>query len=132
MSEDPNITTALRLFRAIEQGVTDGLSEFYAADVVQQEFPNRLLPTGACRNLSEVIDGAKRGNQIMSSQKFDIHSSVASGDLVAIELTWTGVLAIPFGLSKKGDKLTAHIAIFMEFKGGKIVAQRNYDCFQRF
>lgn len=132
MSEHPNIVTALRLFRALEQGVTDGLCEFYAADVLHKEFPNRLLPAGASRNLAEVIEGAKRGKQIMTTQIFDVHSTIASGDVVAIELTWTGQLAIPFGLLKTGDQLMAHIAIFMEFKDGKIAEQRNYDCFHRF
>jgi ketosteroid isomerase-like protein len=29
-----------------------------------------------------------------------------------------------------GDVMRAHFATFIEFRDGKIVAQRNYDCFE--
>jgi hypothetical protein len=42
---------------------------------------------------------------------------------------WTGKLAIPFGSLPAGSEMRAHSAMFIQFKVGKIVSQRNYDCF---
>jgi len=51
---------------------------------------------------------------------------------VAIELEWIGVLAIPIASIPAGGEMRAHFAIFLEFRDGKIVRQRNYDCFVPF
>ena len=43
-------------FAALERGVTgDELAAFYHSDVVQEEFPNRLLPNGAKRDLAGIL-----------------------------------------------------------------------------
>ncbi|MEU5049278.1 hypothetical protein [Streptomyces sp. NPDC021096] len=56
---------------------------------------------------------------------------MAVGDQVALEVTWTGTLAVPLGDLPAGHVLRAHIAVFLEFREGKIRAQRNYDCYER-
>lgn len=38
-------------------------------------------------------------------------------------------LAVPLGTLKGGSEMRAHFATLLEFRDGKIVAQRNYDCF---
>ena len=48
----------------------------------------------------------------------------------AIEVLWTGTLAMSFGNLSAGSKMRAHSAMFFEFKDGKIASQRNYDCFE--
>jgi len=53
---------------------------------------------------------------------------VASGDKVALEIHWRGALAVPFQTIPKGGQMRAHFAAFLEFKDGKIVSQRDYDC----
>jgi hypothetical protein len=51
-----------------------------------------------------------------------------SGDEVAVELEWTGVagvLAVPvLGLSA-GSEMKAFVAMFLTFRDGRIVSQRN-------
>ena len=54
---------------------------------------------------------------------------MADGDRVALEVLWRAELAGPLGKFPAGAELTAHSAIFLEFRHGRIVAQRNYDCF---
>jgi ketosteroid isomerase-like protein len=49
--------------------------------------------------------------------------------MVALEVLWTGNLAISYGTLKEGSQMRAHVAVFLEFRDGKIVNQRNYDCF---
>jgi len=53
---------------------------------------------------------------------------------VAIELTWTGTLLVPVlaWRTEAGQVLEAEIAMFLELKDGKIIAQRNYDCYAPF
>lgn len=119
-----------RYLAALEGGATgDALAAFYHPEVVQEEFPNRLVPTGARRNLTEILEAAVRGQKVMSSQRYDIKSVVADGPRVAVEFVWSGTLAISVGTLNAGDVLRGRFASFLEFHDGKIVAQRSYDCF---
>ena len=48
---------------AVEGGaVGDDLAGFYHPDVVQHEFPNRLVPNGAQRELADILRGADSGS----------------------------------------------------------------------
>lgn len=126
-----NLATADRYLKAIESGATgSALSAFLTPDVVQEEFPNRLAAQGARRDLAQLLEGAERGQQVLSAQRYEIRNRFASGDQVALELEWTGTLAVAFGELQPGSKLRAHIAVFLEFADGKIKAQRNYDCYE--
>lgn len=77
---------ARRYFTALERGVTgDDLAEFFGPEVVQEEFPNRIAPRGARRDLSVLLDGALRGQRVMASQHFEILNAIDSGAQVALE-----------------------------------------------
>lgn len=116
--------------RAIEQR-GDSLS-FFTDDAVQEEFPNALAPAGARRTLQNLKDAAKRGQNVLTSETYEIVHLLESGDLVAAEVLWRGVLAVPLRSLKPGDAMKARIAVFFEFQGDKIRRQRNYDCFEPF
>ena len=132
-AEEANLQAVRRYLAALEAGATgDALAAFFTGDVVQEEFPNRLVPAGAVRDLRAVLDGAVRGQKVMAAQRFDIRSEMASGDRVALELVWTGTLAIPIGSVPAGGELRARFAVFIELRDGRIAAQRNYDCFDPF
>ncbi|HEY7642480.1 MAG TPA: nuclear transport factor 2 family protein [Steroidobacteraceae bacterium] len=102
---------------------------FFADDVVQVEFPNRLVPNGATRDLAALRDAAVRGRKVMTAQRFEVVNAIASGEQVAVEATWTGTLAIPLGSIPAGGQMRARFAIFLSYRDGKIVRQHNYDCF---
>jgi ketosteroid isomerase-like protein len=102
---------------------------FFAEDVVQVEFPNRLVPTGATRDLAALRDAAVRGRKVMAAQRFEILNAIASGDQVAVEALWSGTLAVPLGSIPAGGQMRARFAIFLTYRDGKIVRQHNYDCF---
>jgi ketosteroid isomerase-like protein len=102
---------------------------FLADDVVQVEFPNRLVPNGATRDLAALRDAAERGRKIMTAQRFEIVNAIANGDQVAVEAVWTGTLAVPLGSLPVGGQMRARFAIFLTYRDGKIVRQHNYDCF---
>ena len=102
---------------------------FFADDVLQVEFPNRLLPAGATRDIAALRDAAERGRKVMTAQRFEVVNAIASGDQVAVEALWTGTLAVPLGNIPAGGQMRARFAIFLTYRDGKIVRQHNYDCF---
>jgi ketosteroid isomerase-like protein len=124
-----NLGTARAYLQAIEHGDTDALARFFAPDAVQEEFPNRLSPGGRRNTLADMLEGARRGQKILTRQHYDIRSEMEAGNRVALEVTWTGTLAVPVGTLAAGAEMRAHFAVFLEFRDGKIIEQRNYDCF---
>ena len=115
---------------ALEAGATgDALAAFFTDDVVQEEFPNRLLPAGARRDLAALLDGAVRVQKVMRAQRFELLGAVENGDTVALEVQWTGTVAVALGSLPAGGQMRARFAVFLEFRGDKIARQRNYDCF---
>ena len=119
-----------RYFADLERGLTgEALAAYYDPEVIQEEFPNRLLPNGARRNLAETLAAAERGQSVMSSQRFEILHLLAGGDRVGVEFLWTGTLAIPLGSLAAGEEMRGRFASFLEFRNGRILSQRSYDCF---
>ena len=106
-----------------------GALRFFADDIVQVEFPNRLVPNGATRDLTAIRAAAERGRKVMTSQRFEVINAIASGEQVAVEAVWTGTLAVPLGSIAAGGQMRARFAIFLTYRDGKIVRQHNYDCF---
>ncbi|HVX95018.1 MAG TPA: nuclear transport factor 2 family protein [Polyangia bacterium] len=128
-----NLAFVKRYFAAIEAGATGAaLAAFYTPDVVQEEFPNRLLPGGARRDLAALLDGAVRGQKVMRAQRFEILNALEHGDAMALEVQWTGTLAVPVGDIPAGGDMRARFGVFIELRDGKIARQRNYDCFEPF
>jgi ketosteroid isomerase-like protein len=80
--------------------------------------------------LKAALEGAEHGKKTMGSQIYKIMHEMADGDRVAMEVEWAGNLAVPFGSIPAGGQLKAYFAVFLEFREGKIVRQRNYDCFK--
>src|SRR5262249_30236808 len=105
------------------------IEAYYAPDVLQEEFPNRLLPQGAVRNLDALREAEAKGRQVIATQTIEVVNAVSSCQCVVLEAIWTGTLAIGFGTLKPGDRLRARFAQVFEFKHGLIWRQRNYDCF---
>ena len=105
---------------------------FFTDDGVQEEFPNALVPAGARRTIEDLREANARGRNVMTSETYEIVSLLEVGDLVACEVLWRGVLAVPLRTLKPGEAMKARFAVFFEFRGDKIRRQRNYDCFEPF
>lgn len=130
MTTTDNLAIARRYLEALESGV-DGsaLADFFTKDVVQEEFPNRLSPIGAHRDLAAILEAARRGKQVMRAQRFEIRNSIVDGDNVALEVFWSGLLAVPVDTLPADSEMRAHFSVWLEFRDGKIARQHNYDCF---
>src|SRR5262245_57026913 len=116
-TERDNLALAKQFVSAVERGAADEVAALLADDVLQEEFPNRLMPNGATRNKAAMLAGGERGKKVMTSQRYEVINVVASGDHVAMELRWTGTLAVPVGSLPVGGEMRARYAIFLEFKG---------------
>ena len=126
-----NLESARRYLAALERGAPVAeLVQFFAPEMVFEELPNRIVPDGARRELAAMLEASERGRQLMREQRYEILNAIASGDEVAVEVLWTGKLAVAFGSIPVGGEMRAHSAMFLKFRDGKIVHQRNYDCFE--
>jgi ketosteroid isomerase-like protein len=105
------------------------LDSFFAPDAILEEFPNRLRPNGAAGNLQAMKEARARGLALLKAERFELVNAVAGNDQVAMEVIWTGTVRDAAGPFAAGHALRARFALFMEFRDGRIVRQRNYDCF---
>jgi ketosteroid isomerase-like protein len=130
MTATDNLAIARRYLEALESGAEgSALAEFFTKDVIQEEFPNRLAPIGAHRDLAAVLDSAKKGKKTLRAQKYDILNSIVDGDSVALEIVWRGYLAQQVDTLPPDSEMRAHLSVWLEFRDGKIARQHNYDCF---
>lgn len=126
-----NLDVVRRYVAALASGTgPEAVAAFFAPDVVQEEFPNRLVPNGARRDLAALKLSRERGLALLRGETYAIESAVASGDDVAVELAWTGTIAADAGPFQAGQVLRARFAIFLRLRDGLIVRQHNYDCFE--
>jgi predicted ester cyclase len=95
-----------------------------------EQLPNRIYPNGVRSGVSRMAEAFEKGRKLLSSQTYKITNHVVNGERVALEVLWIGKLAVPFGSLPAGSEIRAYSAMFFEFKDGKIVSQRNYDCFE--
>src|SRR6188768_1833150 len=113
MSES-NVEFIRRYFNAIEAGVgPEEMAAFFTPDVIQEEFPNRIVPRGARRELQQILAASKRGKQTMETQRFEILHAISVGDEVALEVRWTGTLAEALGTLPAGFVMKARFAVFI-------------------
>jgi ketosteroid isomerase-like protein len=130
MTTTDNLSIARKYLEALEGGAEGGaLAEYFTEDVVQEEYPNRLAPIGAHRDLSAILDAARKGKKTLRAQKFDVMNSIVDGDNIALEVFWSGLLAVPVDTLPADTEMRAHISMWLEFRDGKIAKQRNYDSF---
>lgn len=126
-----NLATARRYLQAIEYSAgADAIAEFFAQEVIVEILPSLYFPKGSRSDLSGIRISFERGKKVMTRQRYLVKNAIASVDQVAMEVEWTGTLAVPFQGIPAGGQMCAHVGIFLQFKNGKIVSQRNYDCYE--
>jgi ketosteroid isomerase-like protein len=131
--DDRNLERAIAWVRAIEDGKTgDALVDFLTPDVVHEDMPNRVFPNGSKSDLQTMRAASERGRTIMKRRRYDILSAVGHGNTVAMELDWSAELAVPVAGLQPGDEMRARVAIFLEFREGRICYQRDYCCYEPF
>jgi len=113
-------------------GSFDDVANFFSPDIVFQEFPNRIAPQGRVRRAADLRAAYEQGRQLLRPQTYTVQRIVEAGDEIAVELEWVGTLAIPVMNLPAGSEMKAFVAMFLTFRDGKIISQRNYDCYPPF
>lgn len=126
------ISVVRTYLRGIETGDLEVVLSCYAPDAVQIEWPNRLKSRGDRRTLEQLAKDFERGRALLASQSYEVLSHSQGEDHLMAEVLWTGKLAVPVGSLAAGDEMVVHSAIAFDFQNGRIVEQRNYDCFEPF
>lgn len=125
-----NEAIARAYLRALERNDVEAVASVLDPHVRHSEFPNRLTPAGAESDKDGMLAGMRRGASVVREQRFEVLNVLAQGDSLALEVNWSAVLAIPLGQTlPAGSTIRARFAVFLEFVDGRIVRQRNYDCF---
>jgi ketosteroid isomerase-like protein len=131
----PNVQLAREYLRAVESmGPPESVARFCADDMEFYEFPNRIVPHGRVRRRAELNAAYGQAQKLLRSQRYEVRRVVDNGEEVAVELEWTGILALPIAATnlQAGHEMRAFVAMFLTFRNGKIVSQRNYDCYPPF
>ncbi len=132
------MTTAPRalvhaLHRALEAGKTgEELRPLFTEDAKTIEHPNLVKPRGAVASLAEMLANSEAGAKLLAKQSYEVQHEIEQGSIVICRLTWTGVLAKTVGPFREGQILRAHIAQFIETRGGRIASIETFDCYEPF
>ncbi|HEY8208712.1 MAG TPA: nuclear transport factor 2 family protein [Myxococcaceae bacterium] len=131
--EPESVKRVREYLAAIERGETgESLSRFVHPDAVFEQLPNRIYPNGSRTDARGALEASRRGKDLLRRQRYEVRSVMADGDRVAMEVDWRGELAIPMGKLQPGAELHAQFGMFIELRDGRIVSQRNYDCYDPF
>jgi ketosteroid isomerase-like protein len=131
--ETENLKTVREYLQALERGEAgEALARFFHPDAVFEQLPNRIYPKGGRTDARGALENSKKGLQLLRRQRYEVLGAVASGDRVAMEVDWRGELAVPMGQLSPGAELHAVCGMFIQLRDGRIVSQRNYDCYDPF
>ncbi|HEX5090829.1 MAG TPA: nuclear transport factor 2 family protein [Nocardioides sp.] len=119
------------LLDAIARDVpAEEVAAYWHPEAEQIEYPSVMRPRGHTRGLAEMLDGYQAGSGLLRQQRYDVRNVVDDGAQVAVQLTWTATTALDAGPLPAGSELVAHVAIFYEFRDGRILRQSSYDCYE--
>jgi ketosteroid isomerase-like protein len=132
------MTDNVAIVRAYVDAVTrfdvGAVASLLHPDMQFHELPNRIRPAGGVDDLSVMMEGLRRAGEgkVLSGQRYVFDDVIAVGDRVVVEARWEGDLVIPVGRLLPGDVMVAHICMVFRLKDGRIIEQRNYDCYEDF
>ena len=129
-SNEANMRAYLAAVEAMGEHQT--LAEFCGPEMTVQEFPSHVAPQGRVRRGEELCATWEQGRKFVKSQRYRVVRVIENGDEMAVEVEYTGVLATEVMNLRTGSEVKAYVAMFLTFRDGKIVEQRNYDCYPPF
>jgi hypothetical protein len=104
LDSSTNLEKARRYLKALEDGIFTDISAMFAPGMVVEQLPNRIYPKGIRASLSDMASGFEKGKTLFSSQSYQILNAVENSNLIALEVLWTGRLAVSFGNLPAGER----------------------------
>jgi ketosteroid isomerase-like protein len=115
--------------RAIEAHALDEVAGWLHPEVEVVEHPNRITPNGSRADRSAVLAAGERGAKLMASESYEIRGMIVDGERAALQIEWSGTLAVAAGPLPPGHVMRAQICSIIELRDGKVWRQEQYDCF---
>jgi ketosteroid isomerase-like protein len=134
MSAEPsNLETARRYLKLLERDPSaPELLAVFDPEFVFYEKPNRLNPNGRTLKADELRALTIKAKQIILEQTYVVRNALAVGEEVALEVDWMGRFNVAFAATPAGQPIRATLGMFLTFRAGRLVSQRNYDCYEPF
>jgi ketosteroid isomerase-like protein len=130
--EAGNVAVVQEYIAAIERFDVEAVGRLLDPDVVQIEQPNKLYAKGQTRGYAEMTRDLPRGAKVLRKQSYPISAIFEAGNTVTVETRWEGIVNVPLGALQPGDAMVAHICMVITLRGGRIIRQVNYDCYEDF
>lgn len=131
--ESPNLAVVRRYLAILERDPADPeLETLLDPEFVFREYPNRLNPEGRTLTLAQLRAVTAKARQISIEQKYTIRNALAVADELALEVEWMGRFNLAFANTPAGEPIRASLGMFITFRRGRLLSQRNYDCYTAF
>ena len=129
-----NVEIVRRYVDAVTQFDAEAALPLLHPDMRFHELPNRIRPAGGVDDVSRMMTALRRSGErkVLTAQRYIVGEVIDAGDRVVVEARWEGDVAIPIGKLQPGDTMVAHICMVFRLLGGRIIEQRNYDCYEDF
>ena len=119
------MTERERQVRSLLQAITDKepaevVASHWHPDGEQVELPSVMRPAGHTRKLPEMLEAYRGSGGFLQWQEYNLDNVIDDGDQVAVQLRWTATTAVDAGGLPAGTDLVAHVAVFYQFRDGKI------------
>ncbi|MEO8360053.1 MAG: nuclear transport factor 2 family protein [Vicinamibacteria bacterium] len=98
----------------------DEIGRFFAADAVEEAYPNRFV---------QIMEGRNFPGRFVH-QSYELRGATGGGTQVAMEVLWKGTVGTTGDGFVAGQELEAHLAFMLKFADGKIARLRTYACFE--
>jgi ketosteroid isomerase-like protein len=106
----------------------EAIAGFFSEDAIQELLPSPLNPRGVRRGRTSIARAREKSLAVFPTETNDLRGASGEGSRVALEVLWSGVAAADRAAFGRGQQVESRSAVFLEFRDGLIVRQRNYDC----
>jgi len=117
---------ARRMVAEYNKGTADWVESCHAENTSWTELPFAGGPSGRGGGRAALRKAAEEAVAAFPDRRMNLRNLIADGHQVALELDWTGTVAVARPGINVGDIFKLRIAMFLAVEDGKIVKQTDY------
>jgi ketosteroid isomerase-like protein len=126
--EAKSLATVHQFIDTYNHNVRKAYEEFTDVEFEWRENPGPLFPHGRSGGRREIFQAISLSEKSTCDASIKILSSIASGDLVALETIYETTFVVDIPTVPKGTRIEARMAMFLRVKNGKIASSHEYVC----